>query len=79
LIVEAHQPEPTKIEVLHEIAINSRRLRPLEFQSERRHGGGKRANQPPVAFQITFPEAVQGPLAFGYGTHFGLGVFIPMD
>lgn len=30
-------------------------------------------------FRITFPDSVDGPLALGYGAHFGLGLFIPAD
>lgn len=28
-------------------------------------------------FRIEFPEPVQGPVAVGYGTHFGMGGFVP--
>jgi CRISPR-associated protein Csb2 len=78
LLTEAGFPMPAKVEELREVAVNSRRLRPLEFQVERRHGGGTRAHQPPTSFQVTFVEPVRGPLAFGYGAHFGLGLFVPV-
>jgi CRISPR-associated protein Csb2 len=55
----------------------NRHLRSLEFQTLR-HGGGTRGNSSGNAFIITFPEPVSGPLAFGYGSHFGLGLFQPM-
>jgi len=29
-------------------------------------------------FEIEFPEPVRGPLALGYGSHFGLGLFVPV-
>lgn len=77
LIVETELPLPTKIERLDTIAIGPRRLRPLEFQSQRFHGQGRRAHSAPVAFQLTFAEPVSGPLAFGYAAHFGLGLFVP--
>lgn len=77
LIAEAGLPVPEKLEELREIPINSRRLRPLEFQTERRHGNGRRTHQPAAAFQIKFAEPVRGPLIFGYGAHFGLGLFVP--
>jgi CRISPR-associated protein Csb2 len=77
LIAEVGLPAPEKLEILPEIAVNSRTLNPLEFQTERRHGNGARAHQPPSAFQITFAKPVNGPLAFGYGAHFGLGLFVP--
>lgn len=78
LMAEAGLPAPEKLEEVCEIHINSRRLRPLEFQTERHHGNGKRAPQPARAFQIRFAEPVRGPLAFGYGVHFGLGLFVPV-
>jgi CRISPR-associated protein Csb2 len=54
------------------------RLRSLQFQTARHNGGGNRGNTSGNAFVITFPEPVQGPLAFGYGSHFGLGLFVPV-
>jgi CRISPR-associated protein Csb2 len=47
-----------------------RRFRSLQFLTQRRSGN---------AFVITFPKAVSGPLAFGYGAHFGLGLFQPVS
>jgi len=32
-----------------------------------------------ASFTITFPQKVAGPLAFGYGAHFGLGLFVPVS
>ncbi|MBN8248230.1 MAG: type I-U CRISPR-associated protein Cas5/Cas6, partial [Verrucomicrobia bacterium] len=52
------------------------RLRSLQFQT-RRQGGGLRGNGSGSAFEIHFPKPVGGPLAFGYGCHFGLGLFVP--
>jgi len=56
----------------------SRRLRSLQFRTNRHDGGGNRGNSSGNAFIITFPEPVSGPLAFGYGSHFGLGLFQPI-
>ena len=55
----------------------SRRLRSLQFQTSRHDGGGNRGGGSGNAFVITFPEPVNGPLALGYGAHFGLGLFVP--
>lgn len=52
-------------------------LRTLQFQTERRHGNGRRGHQHGVGLTIEFEQPVQGPLAFGYGAHFGLGLFVP--
>jgi CRISPR-associated protein Csb2 len=55
----------------------NRRFRSLQFQTIRYNGGGNRGHNSGKAFTITFPELVKGPLAFGYGAHFGLGLFVP--
>ena len=57
----------------------NRHLRSLQFQTIRHDGGGNRGNSSGNAFVITFPEPVSGPLAFGYGSHFGLGLFMPVS
>lgn len=57
----------------------SRGLRSLQFQTIRHDGGGNRGNSSGNAFTLTFPEPVSGPLALGYGAHFGLGLFMPIS
>jgi CRISPR-associated protein Csb2 len=79
LITEAGLPLPLRVEELHKIQVNSRSLHSLDFQTERRSGNGLRSRQSPAAFQITFAEKVAGPLTFGYGSHFGLGLFVPVS
>lgn len=56
-----------------------RTLRVLQFQTQRFQGDGRHGHQAAAAFNIEFEEPVSGPLAFGYGSHFGLGLFIPVD
>jgi CRISPR-associated protein Csb2 len=56
----------------------NRHLRSLQFQTIRHDGGGNRGDSSGHAFIIRFPESVSGPLALGYGSHFGLGLFMPM-
>lgn len=58
-------------------AFGSQRLRSLQFQTKRHDGGGRRGHGTGGAFMVTFSEPVAGPLAFGYGAHFGLGLFVP--
>ncbi len=45
------------------------------FRRRRQEGGGRRG--PDLAFgaRLIFDEPVQGPIALGYGCHFGLGLF----
>ncbi|MEX2579291.1 MAG: type I-U CRISPR-associated protein Csb2 [Verrucomicrobiales bacterium] len=46
------------------------------FRQKRGDDGGRRLAG---FFKLTFPEAVPGPLALGYSSHFGLGLFLPSD
>lgn len=52
-------------------------LRSLQFQTHRHGGEGRRGNGLGSAFEITFSSPITGPLSLGYGTHFGLGLFVP--
>jgi CRISPR-associated protein Csb2 len=79
LLAEASLPLPPKVEPMEAIPVGSRRLRSLEFQSQRFHGEGLRGGHSGTAFRLTFAEPVPGPLAFGYGAHFGLGLFVPTE
>lgn len=51
----------------------SRRLVWLNYQRYRRHGKGVRANSSGSGFRLTFPVEISGPIALGYGAHYGLG------
>ena len=57
---------------------DARTLRCLEFQTTRYSGGGHRGQDEGASFTVTFPEEVTGPLALGYSSHFGLGLFVPV-
>jgi len=47
----------------------------LKFTRLRSHGGGHQSSSHGYGFRLTFPQAVTGPIALGYGCHFGLGLF----
>lgn len=49
------------------------------FRTRRERGDGSGAGNVGFGFRIRFSEPVQGPLAFGYGAHYGLGLFVPED
>lgn len=47
---------------------------------ERQRPGARGAvRMPAYGFEVEFAEPVAGPLALGYGNHFGLGMFRPVD
>jgi CRISPR-associated protein Csb2 len=77
LLKQAGFPEPLTVEPVPHLALGAGRIRWLEFQRTRKHGNGARAGQRGYGFLITFPGSVDGPIAVGYGAHFGLGLFIP--
>ncbi len=61
-----------------------RRFRALQFITQRRKdngnsGNGSRGNGYGSAFIVTFEKPITGPLALGYGSHFGLGLFVPVE
>ena len=56
-----------------------RNFRSLQFATRRERGEGSRGNGSGSFFTITFSEPVSGPIALGYGCHFGLGLFVPAD
>ena len=77
---ESGFPEPLKIEPITTLPIGGRRIRWLEFQRTRKHGDGRHAaGNSGYGFRITFPSEVTGPIALGYGAHFGLGLFVPEE
>jgi CRISPR-associated protein Csb2 len=57
---------------------DARTLRCLEFQTTRYGGGGRRGQGEETSFTVAFPKEVTGPLALGYSSHFGLGLFVPV-
>jgi CRISPR-associated protein Csb2 len=51
----------------------------LKFRRERAKGGGHQASPQGYGFRLKFAEPVRGPIALGYGCHFGLGQFVPLE
>ncbi len=77
-------PDPADIRILDRCQVRAhgsmapprRSFRWLQFRRERLTGGGRCGTHPGTGFTITFHQPVQGPLALGYGCHFGLGLFV---
>jgi CRISPR-associated protein Csb2 len=49
------------------------------FRRRRREGGGRRGLDRAIGARLVFAEPVRGPIAIGFGCHFGLGLFAPVD
>jgi len=62
------------------IPVGGREIPCLKFQRQRKNGNGRSAaDGRGYGFRIEFSEPVRGPVCAGYGSHFGLGLFVPAD
>ncbi|MBA2433675.1 MAG: type I-U CRISPR-associated protein Cas5/Cas6 [Chthoniobacterales bacterium] len=77
LLPESGFPEPTEVAPVPHLQLENRSIHWLEFQRTRKTGNGSKAGERGYGFRIAFSEAVRGPIAVGYGAHFGLGLFVP--
>lgn len=86
LLRAAGLPQPEQVEPQLHTSLGGKATRWIAFQTRRESGGGVRAAKVGVGFRVTFSDSLalwraddgrRGPLAFGYGAHFGLGTFIP--
>ena len=71
-------PEPIHIEIVEKRIVAGRRLYPIHFHRFRSKRGLTQPDRTGRFLRIRFSEPVSGPLAFGFGCHFGLGLFIPI-
>jgi len=72
-------PEPVVVRPIPRCELQGRSIRWIEFRRERLFGGGSRGQGLGYGFKLEFPEPVVGPLLLGYASHFGLGLFVPVD
>jgi len=76
LLTLAGFPQPAAVEPVSCTVVGGRKVPWHAFLRCRESGEGRRAaNGAGYGFRIEFPEAVQGPVAVGYGAHFGMGGF----
>jgi CRISPR-associated protein Csb2 len=66
---------PTHISPLPEARVAGSALAWHRFRRRRLTGGGSLGDGRGVGFELSFAESVSGPIAVGYGAHFGLGCF----
>lgn len=69
---------PRAIERVPEINIHGKPRRPVHFHRFRNKRGLTQPDTRGSFWKLTFDEPVQGPLALGFGCHFGLGMFKPL-
>ena len=70
-------PPPVSVEPCHSTDLGGHETRWLHFRQQRKGGGGRMGTRTGCGFRIEFPTPVRGPVAVGYGAHFGLGLFVP--
>ena len=68
-----------EIEKLGSIAVGGSNRRALHFHRFRSRGGEKQPDAAGALLRIALPGQIAGPLAIGFGSHFGLGLFKPDD
>lgn len=68
-----------RVSRIPDIPVGGSLRRPLQFDRFRQRGREKQPDTVGAFLEISFPEPIQGPLALGYGCHFGLGLFARTD
>jgi CRISPR-associated protein Csb2 len=72
-------PQPVAIEAFEEVDIGKRRKRrPIHFHRFRSRRGLTQPDRVGSFWRLTFPEPITGPVALGFGCHYGLGLFMPL-
>ncbi len=69
-------PEPASVEMLQRIHVAGRERKPLDFDRFRTKRGQIQPDTRGCFLRLTFSKPVSGPLAMGFGCHFGLGLFV---
>lgn len=68
-------PEPMKITPIASLIVKDQEIPWSRFRRSRK-GEEPRYG---MGFKIEFESPIEGPIAIGYGSHFGLGQFLPVD
>ncbi len=59
------------------LCVGTRSIPALDYQRQRRNGGGTRGDHRGYALEIEFEKPTALPFGLGYAAHFGLGLFQP--
>lgn len=72
-------PDPLKIEPFDEVDLGrGRKRRPIHFHRFRSRSGLPQPDRIGSFQRLIFPEPIRGPVALGFGCHYGLGLFRPI-
>jgi CRISPR-associated protein Csb2 len=72
-------PEIVEFRELPDRDFDGRRLKPLHYHRFRRKRGLTQPDTLGRMIEIEFSAPVRGPVALGFGCHFGLGLFVPVE
>lgn len=70
--------EPTSLDPVAEVSVGGRSRRPIDFRRLRSKRGLEPPDRQGSFWRVRFGEPVAGPIALGFGCHFGLGLFGPV-
>lgn len=70
-------PDQQHIQLISVDELAPKNLKPYEFQRVRRKDK-ESGPRPCGMFRLRFSEEITGPLCLGYGSHFGMGLFVPI-
>lgn len=68
-----------QVEILHDVNIGGTPRRAIHFHRFRSRGREAQPDAAGALLRILLSEPFEGPLAVGYGSHFGLGLFSAVD
>lgn len=71
-------PPLRDVQVLETVPVKGRLLRPVHFHRFRSKQGLPQPDTRGTFLRLTFERPVRGPLALGFASHFGLGLFRPL-
>jgi len=71
-------PQPVESRLLTEVLVGNAPRRPVHFSRVRSKRGLIQADTHGSFVELVFSESIRGPLALGFGCHFGLGMFRPV-
>ncbi|MGH8497475.1 MAG: type I-G CRISPR-associated protein Csb2 [Methylococcales bacterium] len=79
---ECHERGLPELSVLAQqktVSFENGTLRPIDFYRFRRKRGLVQPDTRGSFWRLEFDEPVTGPLTLGFGNHFGLGMFVPVE
>lgn len=69
---------PPETQSLRTVRVGNADRRPIDFHRFRTRRGLVQPDTQGSFWRLTFPEPVPGPIALGFGCHYGLGIFRPV-